>query len=104
MRTLVLTMLLTGCATAVPQMRGPQVASVGRESRICVDGAAPTQRAEVHRQVCAYVPPKNLVRQCHDELVADVEVVRATDAHCAAVLTPGDTSIEPGDRLSAASR
>jgi hypothetical protein len=95
--------LVAGCAaTATP--RGLVVTRVDREARLCLEraGLQAGQQLRFKRRVCAYVPPKNLVRTCHDEPVETAEVLRVIDDHCVLVILPADGRIDPGDEVEIA--
>ncbi len=107
MKRLVLTILMTACATATATApRAPTVTRVGHETQICLD-RAPVRVGETlrfHRHVCEYVAPKNLIRRCHDEPIASAEVVRVVDEQCVIVSAPAPTRLQPGDELELVSR
>jgi hypothetical protein len=94
-------MLLAGCATTTTAPHGPTVTQVDRESRLCFDGGTLKVGQQVHviRHVCAWVPPKNIVRTCHDERIEVAQVVRVLDDHCVIVAADAQGLIQPGDEL-----
>ena len=102
-----LTVVFIGCATTptTATSTGPVVTRVDREERLCLDHGAlqAGQQVRLKRQVCGYVPPKNLVRVCHEEVVERAEVVRVVDQHCAEVALPAGEHVEPGDAVEIAS-
>jgi hypothetical protein len=103
MRIVLSVLFLAGCAST-PAPNAPTVASVGRETRLCLDrkSVQAGQRVHFKRRVCAYVPPKNLTRTCSDQPIETAEVLRAVDDRCVVVLTRGDGRIEPGDEIEIA--
>jgi hypothetical protein len=104
-RALATTMLLAGCAGAAAP-HAPKVTQVASEAQVCLDRASlrAGQTLRFHRHVCAYVPPKNLVRQCHDEPIATAEVLRLVGERCVIVLSPAAGALQPGDEIEIAYR
>ena len=98
-------MLLAGCAGAAAPA-APRVTQVSNEAQVCLDRASVRagQTLRFHRHVCAYVPPKNLIRQCHDEPIEAAEVLRLVDEHCVIVLSPSPSRVQPGDEIEIAYR
>jgi hypothetical protein len=105
MRALLVVIVLTACATTSAHSR-VAVTNVDREARVCLDQPAVRvgDQIQVHRRVCSFVPPKNIVRTCGDEVVTTVEVVSVADGHCATVAGPAAEQLRAGDQFVLASR
>jgi hypothetical protein len=103
-KLLSLVFILGGCAAATPAPRGPVVASVEREVRVCVDTGAPRAGEEIHfqRRVCRPASPKIAHQICTLEPSGSGRVLQTLDTHCAVVSVPAGGEPDRGDLIACA--
>jgi len=107
MRIVFAAMFVAGCATTTPTVASAPahapvtVTQVNSETRLCLDHSTlqAGQQVRFKRHVCAWVPPKNIARTCHDEPVETADVVRVIDDHCVIVVAPAGAQFQAGDEI-----
>jgi hypothetical protein len=99
----ILCIALIGCAAeAAPARRGPVVSAVGREVRVCLEGAGFRDGARVHfqREVCRHHAKQVMAQSCSDQETGTGQVVRVLDSNCALVMVSDASDVRVGDGIA----